>query len=66
MAGERKKNSEPQSTNTKDKERGKIDALLPPAPLVLEGNVAENWEKFQQRFQLLHRHYWGLRAGGQT
>ena len=29
-----------------------MDALPPPAPLVLEGNVAENWKTFQQRFKL--------------
>ena len=28
-----------------------MDALPPPAPLVIEGNVAENWKKFQQRFR---------------
>ena len=29
-----------------------MDKLIPPPPLVLTGNLAENWRKFKQRFTL--------------
>lgn len=29
-----------------------MDKLQPPGPLNLQGNLAENWRKWKQRFQL--------------
>ena len=43
--------------------RGKIDALPPPAPMVLEGNVAENWKKVWIALQTSLGWNWRLRGG---